>query len=269
METIYEILNKEVDVAVVGTGMGSLTTASLLAKEGQQVSLIEQNYLPGGCTSSYFRQGYIFEAGATTLVGLDQDMPMRYLMEATGVEFDRKKLEIPMQVHLKTGEVLTRFQDLDQWITQAEQTFGPEGQRPFWELCYKISQFVWQTSLQQQSFPPSNLRDFGPMIQGFRFKQLAFARWAFISMTQLLKRFNLNNNDKFIDFVNEQLLITAQNKINEVNVLFGATALCYTNYGNYYVYGGLYQMVKPFCDYIESKGGELILRTAVEKIMVL
>jgi C-3',4' desaturase CrtD len=267
MKTIYESLNKKVEIAVIGTGMGSLTAAALLAKDGHQVSLIEQNYLPGGCTSSYFRQGYIFEAGATTLVGLDDDMPMRFLMDQTGVEFDCKKLATPMKVHLKTGETLIRYQDLDQWIAEAERVFGPEGQRPFWELCYKISQFVWQTSLRQQSFPPSNLRDFGPMIKGFQFKQLAFARWAFVSMTQLLKRFNLNNNAKFIDFVNEQLLITAQNKINEVNALFGATALCYTNYGNYYVYGGLYQMIKPFCDYVEAQGGELMLRTAVEKII--
>lgn len=254
-------------VAIIGSGMGALTTASLLAKEGYQVVVLEQNYLPGGCTSSYFRKGFIFEAGATTLVGLDPYMPLKYLLEQLDLQLDCIELDIPMRVHLNNNKVLTRFKDLDQWIAETERVFGKKGQRPFWEYVYKVSQYVWKTSLEQVVFPPSKLHDLWAMMKNFRFRQLRYANLAFSSTEQLLKRFGLWENELFVDFVNEQLLITAQNHASEVNGLFGATALCYTNYGNYYVYGGLIKLVQPICDYIKEKGGEVHLRTPVNEII--
>ncbi|MEL6556775.1 MAG: NAD(P)-binding protein [Bacteroidota bacterium] len=59
---------KHFDAIVAGSGLGSLTAASLLCHKGLNVGIIEQNYLPGGCTSSYWRKGFVFESGATTLV---------------------------------------------------------------------------------------------------------------------------------------------------------------------------------------------------------
>lgn len=253
-------------IGIIGSGMGSLSAGALLAKDGHAVHIIEQNYLPGGCTSSYYRKGFIFEAGATTVVGLDEHMPLRYILEQTAIQIDMKPLDRPMQIRLKNGQQLERFANLEDWIREAERIFGPKGQAAFWRRAYAISQFVWETSLQQQSFPPSSWRDLGPMIKGFRPKQLAFAGLAFRSMKKMLQQYGLDKNPDFIAFVNEQLLITAQNYLEEVNVLFGATALCYTLFGNYYVYGGLYQLVKPFCDYIEAQGGQLHLRRKVEQI---
>ncbi|MEM9987767.1 MAG: FAD-dependent oxidoreductase, partial [Bacteroidota bacterium] len=82
----------------------------------------------------------------------------------------------------------------------------------------------------------------------------------------LLRKYNLIDNPEFVAFVNEQLLITAQNYLEEVNELFGAAALCYTNYGNYYMAGGLINLVKPLVNYLESRGGQVILRAPVVAI---
>lgn len=198
-------------IGIIGSGMGSLSAGALLAKDGHAVHIIEQNYLPGGCTSSYYRKGFIFEAGATTVVGLDKHMPLRYILEQTAIQIDMKPLDRPMQIRLKNGQQLERFANLEDWIREAERIFGPKGQAAFWRRAYAISQFVWETSLQQQSFPPSSWRDLGPMIKGFRPKQLAFAGLAFRSMKKMLQQYGLDKNPDFIAFVNEQLLITAQN----------------------------------------------------------
>ncbi len=266
MKNTKETLNKNWDVAVVGSGMASLTAACLLAKDGKNVIVLEQNYLPGGCVSSYYRKGYVFETGATTLVGLDENMPLKYLLDEVGVEIDKVLLKTPMKVHLVTGEVLTRYQDLDEWIAEAERVFGKKSQRDFWEYCYKVSHFVWESSLKQLSFPPTRWVDILPLIKNFQPKQVAYAATAFTSMQSLLKQFDLLDNEKFVRFVNEQLLITAQNYLNDVNVLFGCTALCYTNFGNYYVKGGLINLVKPLCEYIESQGGAVVTRVGVEQV---
>ena len=40
------------DVVVIGSGMGGLTCAAMLAKEGMKVCVVEKNHRPGGCLQS-------------------------------------------------------------------------------------------------------------------------------------------------------------------------------------------------------------------------
>ncbi len=246
--------------------MGALTTACLLAKAGKKVGIFEQNWLAGGCTSSYWRKGFVFESGATTLVGLDENMPLKYLLDELGIDLQAVELILPMQVHLQDGTVVNRYKALDQWIEEAERIFGAKNQRQFWQFCYQVSQFVWETSLKQTAFPPTRFSDILVCAKNVNLSQLRYAPYSFFSMQWLLKKYDLLKNKPFVDFINEQLLITAQNHISEVNVLFGATALCYTNYGNYYVNGGLINMVNPFVKYLETRESKVFLRHKVEKI---
>lgn len=51
------------DVVVVGSGIGSLTAAALLARLGQSVCVLEQHYTAGGFTHSYEREGYEWDVG--------------------------------------------------------------------------------------------------------------------------------------------------------------------------------------------------------------
>ncbi|MCU0445525.1 MAG: NAD(P)/FAD-dependent oxidoreductase [Microscillaceae bacterium] len=252
--------------AVVGSGMGALTTACLLAKRGLRGIVLEQNYLPGGCTSSYWRKGFVFESGATTLVGLDKNMPLRYLIDELGIDIQPIKLDLPMKVYLKNGTIINRYQNIEEWIGEAERVFGKKNQRKFWEFCLSISEFVWQTSLRQTAFPPTNLSDWWQCARRVNIAQLRNAGYAFYSMRWLLQKYDLLDHQDFIDFVNEQLLITAQNTLSEVNVLFGATALCYTNFGNYYMPGGLINLVNPLLEYLQKQGTEVHLRESVQKI---
>lgn len=254
-------------IIIVGAGMAGLCAGALLAEKGKKVTILEKNWLPGGCSSSYPRKHYIFESGATTLVGLDEKMPLRYVLDKTGIKVPALRLAIPMKVYLQNGMVVTRHNDINQWIAEAERVFGAENQRVFWEKCYEISKAVWEISLQQTTFPPSSLLDLWGLVKKFRPFQLLYAGYAFMSVQDLLVKYGLDKNADFVAFVNEQLLITAQNTAEQVNMLFGATALCYTNFGNYYVAGGLLNMVQPFVDYIVQKGGEVKLRTAVEMVL--
>lgn len=257
---------KKVDVVVIGSGMGSLSTACMLSDSGKKILILEQNYLLGGSSSSYWRKGFAFESGATTLVGLDDDQPLKYLLDKFKISISKNRLELPMIVKLRNGTKINKFQDINKWIEEAESVFGKKNQREFWLLCFEISQFVWSVSLKQNRFPISSFSDLIHAIKNVDFQQLKFAPYALMSMEKLLKRFGLVENQDFVDYVNAQLLITAQNIIQEVNVLFGATALCYTNYSNYYVDGGLINLVTPIAEYIQNKGAEIHLREEVKKI---
>ena len=51
------------DAIIIGSGMGSLTTAAILAKEGQKVLVLEKHYTAGGFTHIFKRKGYEWDVG--------------------------------------------------------------------------------------------------------------------------------------------------------------------------------------------------------------
>lgn len=51
------------DAIIIGSGMGSLTTAALLSKEGKKVLVLERHYVAGGFTHVFKRKGYEWDVG--------------------------------------------------------------------------------------------------------------------------------------------------------------------------------------------------------------
>ena len=252
------------EVIVIGSGLGSLTAAALLAQKGLKPTILEQNWIPGGCTTSYSRKGFVFEAGATTLVGLDENMPLRQFLDQTGIQIETRKLKLPMQVHLADGRIVNKYQNIKNWISEAEKHFGGN-QKTFWENTYQLSQFVWEASTRYLDFTPSKPVDFLRLAAKARVQDILKARYSLVSTASRLPR--NQPDDQFKQYIDQQLLITAQNTAREVNFLFGAAALCYTNYSNHYIDGGLINLVNPILKYIRSKGGTIFCRNGVQQII--
>lgn len=51
------------DYLVIGSGMGGMTAASMLAKLGKKVLVLEQHYVPGGFTHTFKRKKYHWDVG--------------------------------------------------------------------------------------------------------------------------------------------------------------------------------------------------------------
>ena len=56
-------LAESYDSIIIGSGMGSLTTAAILAKEGQKVLVLERHYTAGGFTHIFKRKGFEWDVG--------------------------------------------------------------------------------------------------------------------------------------------------------------------------------------------------------------
>ena len=56
-------VHKHYDTIIIGSGMGSLTCAALLAKEGKKVLVLERHYTAGGFTHVFKRKGYEWDVG--------------------------------------------------------------------------------------------------------------------------------------------------------------------------------------------------------------
>ncbi len=57
------ILAANYDTIIIGSGMGSLTAAAILAKEGQKVLVLERHYIAGGFTHVFKRKGFEWDVG--------------------------------------------------------------------------------------------------------------------------------------------------------------------------------------------------------------
>lgn len=58
-----ETITGNYDAIVIGSGLGGMTTAAFLAKEGKKVLVIESHYEPGGFTHTFKRKGYEWDVG--------------------------------------------------------------------------------------------------------------------------------------------------------------------------------------------------------------
>jgi len=76
------ILRDQYDVIVVGAGLGGMAAASLLAKRGLSVLMVEQQGKPGGSCTSFKRQGIVFDVGTAMIYGFGEKgfKPFRFLM---------------------------------------------------------------------------------------------------------------------------------------------------------------------------------------------
>jgi hypothetical protein len=54
---------EEYDAIVIGSGVGGLTTASLMAQAGKKVLVLEQHYVAGGACHTFKSKGYEFATG--------------------------------------------------------------------------------------------------------------------------------------------------------------------------------------------------------------
>ena len=252
------------DIIVAGAGMGGLSTATILAKKGYSVLLLEASHLAGGCSSSYFRKGYIFESGATTLIGFDENQPLNELEKLVDVQIPKEPITPPMKVH-QNGKQITRWQDKNKWVREVIRHFGEEKeQEQFWELIFQISDVVWKAALQNKTFPPNKLSEWFHLFRN-DLRDVWILPYAFYSVKQTASKIGISNPE-FYRFLDEQLVITAQASSVETPFLFGAPALSYTNSTNYYVPGGLIEMVKVLLSRFEELGGVFLNREVVQSI---
>lgn len=79
--------DQKTDVVVIGSGVGGLSGAALLARYGFDVTVIESYSLPGGAAHAFERNGFKFESGPSLYSGLSyrpSSNPLRQVLDAIG-----------------------------------------------------------------------------------------------------------------------------------------------------------------------------------------
>lgn len=80
------------DVIIVGSGIGGLVCGCYLAKAGLKVLVVEQHNKPGGCCTSFNRQGYRFDVGVHYLGSLGNGT-LRQILDELEIDLPTARID--------------------------------------------------------------------------------------------------------------------------------------------------------------------------------
>lgn len=83
-------MKKHYDIIIIGSGLGGLVSATILASEGYKVCVLEKNNQFGGNLQSFLREKVLFDAGVHYIGGLDKGKNLYQYFDYLGIMQDLK-----------------------------------------------------------------------------------------------------------------------------------------------------------------------------------
>lgn len=108
-------------VIVIGAGVGGITTAGYLARQGYEVTVVEKCDQPGGRCGQFERDGHRFDTGPTMYLMPDfYSQAFAALDERVEDHLDLIRIDPSYCVHFDDGSILNLTSDMDSMRDQLE-----------------------------------------------------------------------------------------------------------------------------------------------------
>ena len=248
------------DVAIVGGGVGGVLSGSLLAHVGLDVILLEALDYLGGCSGTFEHKGGVFNAGATTLVGLDDRLPVGRIARVLGIKLPVRPVDPAIRVHLPHTTV-PLLQNRDAFLEALEHSFPHIDHERLWSSVFRTADALWPALWTLPVFPPKNLGE-----------SLHSLGWAMriLSTTgpSVLRRasnhiHSVTRDPLYQTFLDHLLLITTQATSRDVAFLPAALGLSYATLDNHVALGGM----SAALDALAKPIPRILRRTRVRRIL--
>ncbi len=180
------------DVIIIGAGLSGLSAASLLAKRGLKVAVIEQGSTPGGSCGIFKRRGAIFDQGAAMLYGFGEHgfNAHRFLFNCLEEPFQVVKHDLLYIVHYN-GKKIRFWPNLDRFITELSEAFP--GQEKSIRHFYKDMQTCYLHVISENPSyttpDETNPKESLLSIRKHPLSYLRFLSYLNLSAEKLLKRY--------------------------------------------------------------------------------
>jgi prolycopene isomerase len=266
--TSKRILKSEYDVIVIGAGLGGLTTASLLAKRGVKVLLVEQHYLPGGACTSFVRDDRIFDAGAALIFGFGTTgyniihNLMNYLEESITVIPRDKFWRLDF-----AGQHLLFWKNLELFLGELERLF--ESQKEELRELYSFLRKFYSDYIEGKDLltPPSEMSNHAKLKMFFSSPRRVLKLGRLLSMSAYDLMSPYIKSQKLLEFFDKLCASYAYTSMKETPALMALTMFTDNHAGGtYYVAGSAQTYSNALERAIEKNGGTILYESLVERI---
>jgi C-3',4' desaturase CrtD len=255
-------------VIVIGAGIGGLTAGALLAKRGYEVKIFDQAIVPGGCASTFKRQGFTFDVGATQVAGLEPGGIHHRIFTELEIELPAATPCDPACAVFLPRETtpINVWRDPVRWQVERQQQFP--GSEPFWQFLQQLFNASWEFQSRDPILPPRNLWDVGQLVGALRLGTLITVPFTLATVGDALKWFGLSHDRRLQTFLDLQLKLYSQVTAAETALLYAATALgvSQTPQGLYHLQGSMQVLSDRLVASLERDGGKLLMRHTVTAI---
>jgi all-trans-retinol 13,14-reductase len=256
------LVRDDYDAIIIGSGMGGLTAAALLAKLGKRVCVLEQHYTAGGYTHSYEREGYEWDVGVHYIGEVHK--PWSAIRRVFDVISDGKLEWAPMDAcydRIVLGDTVIDY-------VAGREEFKVEMKRHFPNDAPAIDRYVDLLGEVSAKVPRFFAGQALPRSLGMLYSKLR--RWwlpdyFFKTTREVLE--GLTQNQQLIGALTAQWGDYGLTPAKSAFVMHAMVAKHYIAGGNYPV-GGATKISETIIPVIEAAGGHVFTYAGVDKILI-
>ncbi|MFI8381565.1 phytoene desaturase family protein [Pseudomonas sp. NPDC079086] len=256
------LVQGDYDAIIIGSGIGGLTTAALLAKLGKRVCVLEQHYTAGGYTHSYEREGYEWDVGVHYIGEVHK--PWSAIRRVFDVISDGKLEWAPMDAHY--DRIVIGEQTYD--YVAGREEFKAEMARHFPGETAVLERYVDLLSEVSAKVPRFFAGQALPRSLGMlysKLRRLWLPDYFFKTTREVLE--GLTDNQELIGVLTAQWGDYGLPPAEAAFVMHAMVAKHYITGGNYPV-GGATKISESIIPVIEAAGGQVFTYAGVDKILV-
>ena len=252
------------DVIVIGSGIGGLTSAALLAKSGKSVLVLEAHDRPGGYAHGFKRKKYHFDSGVHLISGCGESgyhggQVIYKTLHALQLLDDIEFININPFSHAIYPDLnIDLPQTIEGFIEVLSKQFPKEqkGIKALAELCLQLAEEIAIAEETMADVDHETAKQLMPALFQYRKSTLAEVARQFITDPKLLGVFA--TNWPYLGLPPSQ-----------VSFVYWSTMLIgYMVDGSYYCKGGFQQLANTLVKGLQRYNGSIQYKANVEKIII-
>jgi len=246
---------EKIEIAVVGSGIGGAMISALNCDKN--LILFEKEPYIGGCASTFCHKGEYFNAGATTLVGLDDGDMVKKIFDKVDFKPNIIKSNIAFRV-LQHGNIIDRGENFEAFLENINLVFPNKNNRLFWSYIKELDKKFWQ--IKEVYFAKHTIKSYLYSAKFFMAMAIKF-RFALLQSADdfIAKTLGTISSD-YRDFLDAGVLITVQDKTQNISLLSMALGLSYPFHQVYYANGGMGSIIDGLLNGVNLHLKEKILK---------